>query len=368
MFIITVVFSFSYGIAVGSFKFQPYGIFNSVYDQFVTNNHEEQNNVISLYSKVNVTSLIHISSQTDVLDKRMQLIQYIWKQNFPHDKMPSNIENDIKDDRYSDLQNLSQINKITTSMEYGVNSYSYLFLADKSNNKLVVYHQGHDGDFILGKKTIQSLLDKEYSVLALSMPFTGMNNQPVVDLPNFGKLKLVTHDDLIFIDSEKFSSIKFFVEPVAVSLNYVDVAFNFDSYYMIGISGGGWTAALYSAIDPRIDKSYPVAGSVPMYLRFNNPNNTGDYEQTLPELYRIADYLDLYIMASYGENREQLQIFNKYDPCCFAGDSFTTYENEIKNTLSKLGAGTFTVYLDDTHKEHKISEHALNLIINNMNN
>ena len=135
MFVIIIVFSFSYGVAVGSFKFQPYGIFNSVYDQFVTNNHEEQNNVISLYSKVNVTSLIHISSQTDILDKRVQLIQYIWKQsNFPYDKMPSNIENDIKDDRYSDLQNLSQINKITTSMEYGVNSYSYLFLADKSNN------------------------------------------------------------------------------------------------------------------------------------------------------------------------------------------------------------------------------------------
>ena len=131
----------------------------------------------------------------------MQLIQYIWKQNnFPYDKMPSNIENDIKDDRYSDLQNLSQINKITTSMEYGVNSYSYLFLADKSNNKLVVYHQGHDGDFILAKKTIQYLLDKGYSVLALSMPLTGMNNQPVVDLPNFGKIKLVTHDDLIFIE------------------------------------------------------------------------------------------------------------------------------------------------------------------------
>lgn len=355
-------------MVVGSFKFQPYGILNIVYDQFITNHHEDQNNTISLYSQVNVTSLIHIHNQTDLLDKRIQIIQYIWKQNnFPYDKMPSNIEHDVKDDRYSDLQNLLQINKITTSMEYGINSYSYLFLADKNNNKLVVYHQGHDGDFILGKNTIQYFLDNEYSVLALSMPFTGMNNQPVVDLPNFGILKLTTHDDLIFIDSENFSSIKFFVEPVAVSLNYVDKTFNFDSYYMIGISGGGWTTALYSAIDPRIDKSYPVAGSVPIYLRFNNPKNVGDYEQMLPELYRIADYLDLYIMASYGENREQLQIFNKYDPCCFAGDSFTTYESEIKKSLSKLGMGTFSVYLDDTHNEHKISEHALSLIINNMN-
>ena len=366
LFVIVIIFSFSYGVAVGSFKFQPYGIFNSVYDQFVTNNHEDQNNIISLYSKVNVTSLIHIHSQTDVLDKRVQLIQYIWKQNnFPYDKMPSNIENNIKDERYSDLQNLTRINKITTSMDYGVKSYSYLFLADRSNNKLIIYHQGHDGDFVLGKNIIQSFLEKGYSVLAFSMPLTGMNNQPIVDL-SFGKLKLTTHDDLRFIESDTLSPIKFFVEPIAVSLNYVDKEFHFDSYYMTGISGGGWTTVLYSALDTRIEKSYPVAGSVPLYLRFNNPKNMGDYEQMLPELYKIADYLDLYIMASYGENREQIQIFNKYDPCCFSGTGYITYENEIKKSISDLGK--FKVFLDVNNKKHSISEESLAMILKNIEN
>ena len=363
-----VIFSFSYGVAVGSFKFQPYGIFNSVYDKFVSDNHEDQNNIVSLYSKVNVTSLIHIHSQTDVLDKRIQLIQYIWKQNdFPYDKMPSNIENDIKDDRYLDLQNLARINKITTSMDYGVKSYSYLFLADKSNNKLIIYHQGHDGDFVLGKNTIQFFLEKGYSVLAFSMPLTGMNNQPVVDL-SFGKLKLTTHDDLMFIESDILSPIKFFIEPITLSLNYADKEFNFNSYYMAGISGGGWTTVLYSALDPRIEKSYPVAGSVPLYLRFNNLKNIGDYEQMLPELYKIADYLDLYIMASYGENREQLQIFNKYDPCCFSGTGYTTYENEIKKSISDLGKGKFEVFLDINNEKHSISEESLAIILKNIEN
>lgn len=368
MFVIIVIFSFSYGVTVGSFKFQPYGIFNSVYDQFVTNDHENQNNILTLYSEVNVTSLIHINSQTDVLDKKIQLIQYIWKQNnFPYDIMPSNIENDIKDERYLDLQNLAQINKITTSMDYGVKSYSYLFLADKSNNKLIIYHQGHDGDFILGKNTIEYFLEKGYSVLAFSMPLVGMNTQPIVDV-SFGKLKLITHDDLMFIESDTFSPIKFFVEPIAESLNYMDKEFNFDSYYMTGISGGGWTTVLYSALDSRIEKSYPVAGSVPMYLKFNNPKNIGDYEQLLPELYKIADYLDLYIMASYGENREHIQIFNKYDPCCFSGDLYLDYESVVFSKVKSLGSGSFMIFIDDSHHEHKISEKSLKIILESLEN
>jgi len=366
LFIITIIFSFSYGIAVATFKFEPYGIFDSIYDKFITNNHEGQNNDASLYSKVNVTSLIHIHSQSDILEKRTQLSQYIWKQNtFPNVGMPSNIENDIIDERYSDLPNLARINKITISMEYDIQSYSYLFLADKRNDKLIIYHQGHDGDFVLGKNTIQFFLEKGYSVLAFSMPLTGMNNKPIVDL-SLGNLKLMTHDDLKFIEPYGQSPIKFFIEPITISLNHIDKEFHFDSYNMIGISGGGWTTVLYSALDPRIEKSYPVAGSVPLYLRFNNLKNMGDYEQMLPELYKITSYLDLYIMASFGEKRGQLQIFNMYDPCCFSGTGYTTYENEIKKSITDLGKGKFQVFLDTNNVKHTISEESLIMILKNI--
>ena len=159
---------------------------------------------------------------------------------------------------------------------------------------------------------------------------------------------------------------KFFMEPITESLDYVDKEYKFSSYNMVGISGGGWTTVLYSAIDPRISKSYPVAGSAPMYLRFNNPKNMGDYEQMLPRLYETADYLDLYILGSYGEGRGQLQIFNKYDPCCFSGTGFTTYENQIKQEISNLGKGRFDVFLDENNKKHSISEESLKIILNDM--
>jgi hypothetical protein len=73
-------------------------------------------------------------------------------------------------------------------------------------------------------------------------------------------------------------------------------------------------------------------------------------------------------MNSYGENRKFIQIFNKYDPCCFSGELYQTYENEVKESISKLSRGNFDVYLDDTHKKHQISESALEIIINSMTN
>lgn len=352
---------------VGGFEYPPYSLMKDMYVKILPQKIDITDPVDSHYKDVNVSSLIHIQNSDDIDNSRKSVINYIWKGNgFPSDKMPTKIEQNIQDDRFSDLRNLSKIDKITTLMDYGVDSKAYLFIASKSNNKLVIYHQGHDGDFVLGKNTIQYFLDNNYSVMAFSMPLLEPNSQPIVDLQNFGKLKLTSHDDLRFLESKEFSPIKFFVEPIAVSLNYVEKEYKFESYNMVGISGGGWTTVLYSAIDPRISKSYPVAGSVPMYLRFNNPKNTGDYEQMLPDLYNVSEYLDLYIVASYGDNRGQLQIFNKYDPCCFSGLGFQTYESEIKNSISNLGKGTFDIFLDETNKKHSISEESLGVILKDM--
>jgi len=145
----------------------------------------------------------------------------------------------------------------------------------------------------------------------------------------------------------------------------LDDEFDYQSYSMIGISGGGWTTTLYSAIDERISKSFSIAGSYPIYLR-NEPKNLGDYEQTVPELYAISNYLELYIMSSYGPNRSHIQFFNENDPCCFSGTAFESYGDLIKQKIDSLGQGNFEIYLDDTHNEHKISEYVLNKILEHL--
>ena len=134
-------------------------------------------------------------------------------------------------------------------------------------------------------------------------------------------------------------------------------------YKRQGISGGGWTTTMAAAIDDRISQSISVAGSYPMFLR-SDTKNFGDYEQHNLELYKIANYLDLYVMASVGEDRKFIQIFNLDDPCCFGGTSFQEYEDYIVTTVEDFDDGYFKIYLDDTHREHKISDHALEIINN----
>jgi hypothetical protein len=137
---------------------------------------------------------------------------------------------------------------------------------------------------------------------------------------------------------------------------------------MIGLSGGGWTTTLYAALDPRIMRSYPVAGTRPFYLRSEpaTSNSWGDYEDTVPELYEISNYLELYIMGSSGEGRKQLQIVNQFDPCCFEGIVYRTYEHEVQSRVELLGAGEFAVYLDSSHLLHQISTEALATILDDL--
>ena len=357
---------FIYGVFVGTYKIFPYDELNSV--KSITLNEKtipDQQNTI--YEN-NVNELIQIKDNNDISKLRNNLTNFIWKNNgFPNSKLPASVNLDISNSLYDDFSNLKRIDQLNIEMEYGVNSISYLFIPESSNDKLIIYHQGHGGDFYKGKDTIQYFLEQNYSVLAFSMPLLGMNEQPVVDLPNIGKFKLDKHTHFRFLDTNDFSPIKFFMEPIAVSLNYLDENYNFSSYHMVGLSGGGWTITVYSAIDDRISQTYSIAGSVPIYLR-TIPLNFGDYEQWHPELYQIANYLDLYIMNSYGENRKFIQIFNKYDSCCFSGEFYKTYETEVKDTLSKLDGGHFDIFLDDTHKTHKISDYALEIIIQSMLN
>ena len=150
------------------------------------------------------------------------------------------------------------------------------------------------------------------------------------------------------------------------SLNYVEQNYNFDTFDMIGLSGGAWTITLYSAMDERISKIFPVAGPLPHYITQNELDSTWHYETNNLSLYEIANYSEIFIMSSYGEKREHIQIFNKYDPCCFAGLKYEHYEVEIQQIVSNLGKGNFNVISDDTHNQHTISNFALELIEKNL--
>ena len=361
LFLILFSIVFLYGFAVGNFQIFPYDLLQNFKNSFPSeiDSQSFSNNSLSAYE---VDSYLKIKNIDDLLQKRQNLIHHIWKTQEIPTSVPFLIEENISDERYSDLQNLKGISKITSKMDFEVTSIAYLFESVSSNGELVIYHQGHRGDFIHGKNTIESLLENGYSVLSFSMPLMGMNNQPLVHTESFGPITLNSHNKLQFIETNDFSPIKFFVEPIYVSLNYVDEQYTFTKYHFIGISGGGWTAIIYSSIDDRISNTFSVAGSLPIFLR-EDPKDLGDYEQINPKLYSIANYLEMYVMSSYGENRNTTLIYNKFDPCCFDGNSSLIFLEPVQKTLNQLEKGDFDIIIDDTTNKHEISEYSLNQIL-----
>ena len=186
------------------------------------------------------------------------------------------------------LANLERVDTLHIAMDAGSGRARIpLHPADRKANRLVVLHQGHACTFDDGggpndegygmQRTINSLLSDGFSVLAVYMQH--MNYV----LPN--DCGVPSHDEMFQTLHTEGSVMKFFLEPVAVSLNYLQrrvCAGQFPRYQdfsMIGLSGGGWTTVVSAAIDPRIKLSFPVAGSLPLYLRF--PASEGDTEQNL---------------------------------------------------------------------------------------
>ena len=366
LIIISFTIIFFLGVYVGSYKIFPYEVLDSSKDVLFEQKTIENNQFVN---QVNVDSLIKIDSKSDIDQKRDFLTEFFWDVgSFQRikDKSPSpEVETDISDSNYKDFQNLKRIDRLTVEMEYGINSISYLFIPEQSNEKLILYHQGHSGDFLLGKDTIQFFLDRNFTVIAFSMPLLGMNSQPVVEIDGLGEMKLISHNQLRLLEANNFNPMKLFLDPIQINLNFLDNEYNFKQYSMIGLSGGGWTTVVYSAIDERISNSFSVGGSMPFYLRIDS-RDMGDYEQTNIELYQDVNYLELYILGAYGDGRKHIQIFNKNDSCCFSGNGYETYEFVIKDKMLQLGKGNFQILIDDTHNEHKISDHTLNLVNENI--
>ena len=360
-----VIVAFSYGITVGLYEYFPYEGLNQTKKIILNEGAEEPFIAPISLEKFVISSIIDIDNESDILKKREALSHLIWKSKSIPNSHPDTIDTNIIDERFNDLNNLKQIDKFSIEMKHGLSSYVYLFLPEKANNQLIIYHQGHSGGFINGKSTISYFLKNGYTIAAFSMPLVGINNQPTVDLEHLGPVKFISHRQFQLLETDDFSPISYFFTPISYTLNYLDDNYNFTNYYMIGISGGGWTSTIYPAIDTRITKSFAVNGSLPSFLILS-PKDVGAVENFHPDLLKIANYLELYIMSSYGENREFTQIFNKYDPCCYAGLKYEYYEVELQQIIANLGKGNFSVISDDTHKEHIISDFSLELIEKNL--
>lgn len=356
---------FVYGVLVGRFRYPPFRLAERFHERFIKSEerkaHERAAEARFLepspdYFLNDIPSLIAIRNAADVAAKRGRLVEAIWRgRGYPREKLPAAVERNVRDEAFAGLTNLGSLDRLTVEMDYGINSVVYHFRPASSNNKLVIYHAGHAEDLTTVRRQIAFFVGRGYAVVALAMPLEGMNSRPVVEVAGVGRMRLKSHAQLAYLDAP----LRFFAEPVVAALNYVVKNYAYDLVAMAGLSGGGWTTALCAALDERIARSYPAAGSVPEVLR-GRWLDWGDYEQQTPELARAANSLELYVLGAHGPGRRQMQVLNQFDNCCFYGLRHGFYEPHVRARLAELGGGgRFSVLLDTTHRQHMISDFAL---------
>jgi len=356
LYFLVAVAGIIYGFLIAENEIFPHEIIEHMMEK--RENADKQNEGVEEqgYKSVNVKELISVD-KNNADSIRNLAIKIIFDRETLPEQMPDIVYR-VDDNEYSYISNLDSIEQFEVTQPHNIKSVGYIFHPKKDNNKLFIYHQGHRGDFIKGKRTIEYFVDKGFTVYAFCMPLLGKNNKPTVWVDKIGSIYMEDHKFFKFLDNP----ISYFINPVITMINYAGCQ-NFKSITMCGISGGGWTTTLASAIDTRIENSFPVAGSYPMYLRFNySKKSYGDFEQDYPELYKKVNYLDLYLLGATGKGRKQIQVLNEKDPCCFDGTFSDHYEPFVKEAVKEIGTGMYNVVRDKENPEHCISEFSLGKI------
>src|SRR5256885_7461341 len=147
-------------------------------------------------------------------------------------------------DPVKQLSHLGRGDEFRMEMAAGLQGLAYHFIAEKPNSELVVIHHGHgctlDDDpspSEIGyglQRTINGLLGEGYGVLGVFMPHMRPGD-------------CTGGHDAMFQTTTNGSPLKYFLEPVTASLNYLkkpgrtDHIPKYRAFHMTGLSRGGWT-------------------------------------------------------------------------------------------------------------------------------
>lgn len=301
------------------------------------------------------TLLLILAQPGGAIDTRQQLIDIIFGGALPA-RQPDLIEPGVNYPDWQYAPNLARIDRLTINLEWGLTSVAYHFIPTIANNQLLIYHEGHQATFGDRRELIEAALSRGFAVVAFDTIMQGHNNRP--DVVYKGRVwHLFDHGQLEYLTPAQGHPIRYFLDPVIISLNYLD-DLGYTHISMAGLSGGAWVTTLVAALDERIENSYPVAGSQPLFLFDGLINRWGDWEPMTADIYSIADYDDLYVMGTTA-NRRQLQILMRYDPCCYSGLGWKRYYDEVRGRSE----GRWDLFNDESIAAHDISAAAIERIL-----
>lgn len=305
------------------------------------------------------SDLVTVNSLQDVTARRQTLAAFIWRgAPSPFGRYPEQVEAGSTMP-FIDIAGLERVERLEIRMPLGVTSVATVLVPRQQRSCLMLYQEGHRVSFLERKRLLRRFVDSGCQVIALSLPLTGGDNsRPTIDHPRFGRILLNDPDKLEILETKNFSTLQYFLTPPIVALNHVLKDRTFQRIGMTGFSGGGWVTTLVAALDPRIQRSYAVAGSAPLSVHAA-ALHWGSYEQRMGRLYEIANYPELYVMAAAGQGRRHTQYYNVDDPCCFAGNNWAYWADTLPQHAQKLGGKLAT-------KAYTLERHGIGPSVANM--
>lgn len=311
------------------------------------------------FKETDPAKLIRIRS-VDTADKiRSDIIEVIWGQDgFPIEKMPEPFDGSLPE-ALTKIPGVVATRQLRVPVDLDYFAYIYLLEPAKPNGRLAIYQHGYAGTVEAMAPLFEALLDQGYTIAASNYPEYGPNLFPRQHLPRFGWYNM-SHDRVISIHPRP---LRFYIEPVIAAINELNKGSAYSRIDMLGFSAGGWIATLAAAVDPRITSTYTVAGGYPLYLRLDNFERQAPPPQLFQPLLMAANYLEMYVLAAHGNTRTLTQIFNRYDRCCYRNTFARLYEPAVRESVTAIGAGQFGVLIDETHADHKVSEWAIDRIM-----
>jgi hypothetical protein len=345
---------------------------------------------------VRADPLYYMSATTPALalSERANLIQRIWGQAFIPRPAPSNISsgtaqrenvlavfgrtpitNQWLGYKLAKLPNIGNGNGLWTRVYYAT---------FPGATCLVIINAGHsEGFFNPGNlpelanryfnipsvdALVKSIAAKPCDVLLNSMLFDGENRfaAAYVGLPPDPESGPPGDHDT-FGENREFapsngSVLQYFLQSGLAALDYAMSQKHYDVVAAVGISGGGWTTTMQAALEPRITRSYAIAGSVPLSYRFPDPE--GDWEQ-----YNVpADYLDLYAMSVAEAGRRSFLFYNGQDGCCFKFDEVEPWAKALRERIATSFPSTLSIMVDSISKDHAVTDGMTQVILNDLAN
>ncbi|MBP5857844.1 O-antigen ligase family protein [Marivibrio halodurans] len=303
---------------------------------------------------IDPAKLIDAHEPSDIVQLRGALRDAVWgPSGVPTGRQPSQVEAG-RLDPYGVTAGMEGVTaeRLTMPNEANYVSIGYILTPPEPTGEAVIYQNGYAGDFSQSKRFIQALLEDGHTVGLLNFPGYGENQFQIYNSPEWGPVNLTLDYLLYYLEHP----MRVYIEPAIVMANRLREGHGVKAVDLVGFSAGGWVTAVAAAADTRFRRSVSVASFLPLYLR----TWWAPPEWTPPHLYapliKATNYLEIPLLASEGEGRSYLQVFNQYDRCCFMNRRGTLYQSAVAGRLETLGLpGDFGVAIDDTHAQHQIS-------------